>query len=602
MKLINLISGYERISDTDRASGKRRKKSRFFTRRISGSIASYSENSVTGKINRASKVLFNITSFTRSRYYGAFLLAFGVLTMLLSSGVNLIFVSFPGNTTDFIIGIAASALSLPFFMLDGPMIMAIERNKLLSEAVFDFFCIKRPVKGKSEHGMPLIFCLALGITLAVVGFFTSVPAVVLAFGGAAFAYLSFVSSEFSLFACILILPSVSMLGIQSYITCFAAGIMLLSYLRKVIYGKRSYNFEQYDLIIGLIITAVLISGIFVGGRESLNFALIVICSTSVYFTTGNLITNPRLLDSITKAFVYSSLVPSVTAIVQFAVLWSRNGFVEALNTGVTGTFATSASFACFLIFPICFAFMRARHKGSAPSLLVGLISSLAMLVCGDLFALASLLIALAVHGLIRARKRAVVPVFIFLALPYLAVLFPENSILNFIVGESLSEIHEIWVASWAFIRENILLGVGLSPKTFSEVIGALIPSAPGDAKNMFVDMAVKAGLPTAGLFALLLLSRIFHRISYNRYLGESSVGLQSSGASLAVIAFVVFGTFNQMFIDMSLYYIFFSAFAIGSATLRIACEEHDDRIAYFRDASQSHSAAVDVDLNAFMQH
>ncbi len=599
LKLINLLSGYENVSSPGKKTAPDGGKRRYFTRRMSGNLSYHAEN---GGSARASRNIFNITAHTASRAYGALILSFAVLTMLLSSGIDFLIVALPGDRRDFIIGLGAAVLSLPFFFFEGPVITAVERHKILSEIVFDFFCIKRPTKGKDERGIPLVVCIAIGVILAVAGFFTSAYIVALSAVGVAFAYLSFVSPEFSLFSCILALPAISMLSIHNYIACFVAAVMLLSYLRKVAFGKRNYNFEQYDLIIGLMMLCVLISGIFVGGASSFEFCLVIIGSTSVYFTTGNIITNPRLLDCMTRAFIYSSVLPALTAVVQFALLWSRIGFAEAFDMGVAATFISADSFACFLIVPVCFAFMYARQKRSLHCFLIGALDCLALFMCGNFFAPIAILTAFIVYVLIKAKKSRLVPAFLILALPYVVALLPITDTLSFIIGDNIAETLKVWGASLSLVGKNLLLGVGLSPEAFSAAFSTVSKIQSIDARNLFIDMAARSGILTVVFFSALLVSRLFHRAAYGRYLAESTVADISAVSSVTVIAFIIFGSFNQMFTDISLYYIFFSAFAVGSATLRIACAEHDDRASYFRDASQSHSAAVDVDLNGFMQN
>ncbi len=597
MKLINLITGYEKVGNVPDGEKKKSASRRFFKRRLSGSIST-----ADGNFTRLSRKLFSITSYTNARSYGAFILSFAVITMLLSSGANFVFIKLPGDTRSFIIGVCALVLSLSFFFFDGTVASALERHKHLGELVFEFFCIKRPVKSEDTVGIPIIVCIALGIVLAVLGFFTSTYIVALVIVGVVFAYLSFVSPEFSLFSCILALPTVSLLGIHDYIACFVAAVMLLSFARKVIFGKRTYNFEQYDIILALMMLFVLISGILVGGAASFKFALVIIASTSVYFTTGNLITNPRLLDCMIKSFIFSSLIPCIVGCVQFSVMWAREGFLSTVTTGISATFGASDSFSCFLIMPICFAFMYARQRRSVFYSFIFLLNCAVLLMCGNFFAPIAILLAVLAYSFIKNHKLAIIPVLILVVLPYLLTLFEIPEQLSVIIGDDIVQTVKIWEGSWQLLKDNWLIGIGLGSEAFSDVLSLAISFNSPDARNVFLDMAVKSGVVTAALFALLLTVRLAHRASYRRFLGESSVASVSATSAITITAFIIFGTFTQMFTEITLYYIFFSAFAMGSATLRIACEEHDDRLAYLRDARQSYSAAVDVDLNGFVQH
>ena len=599
LKLINLISGYERVDGLDTPMANRSSK-RFFKRKLSGSISSHAEGSSAGRLVRFSYNVFNIASYTSSRAYGAFLLAFAILTMLLNSGANFLFVDLPSDTASLVIGAAAAVISIPFFFLEGPLAPALERHKLTEELFFEFFSIKRPSKSAEAHGIPLIVCLAAGILFAVLGFFISVYTVLFIIVGVLFAYLAFVSPEFSLFSCILILPSVSAFPIHDYIASFVAFIMFLSYIRKAAFGKRSYNFEQYDILICLMMLFIILSGIFVGGASSFQLGVVIFTSTFVYFATGNLITNPRLVDCMVKSLVLSSVVPCVTGTVQFIIQAFDLGLAAALKTGVSATFTSPGAFAAFLIVPTCFSFMFAREKHSAAYAVIFVFNCLLLIMSGNFVAPIALVIAVASYALMRSHRLGFIPMLLLIALPYiaafLATVLPISDALSLIISGSFEDMLAVFGVSLDMLKESPLFGVGISPEVFSEAISGALHIGVTDSGNLFLDIAVKSGAVTVILFILLLLVRLRHRIFYRRFLEESSVGSLSATASITVIALVVFGSFNAVFAEISLYYIFFSVFAIGSATLRIACDEHDDRVAYFRDARRTYSAAVDLDL------
>lgn len=596
LKLKNLISGYERVGDGIDSSDGKIGKRRFFKRKLSGSAMSRSSLGGAGRLARVSDKMFAITSYTSSRAYGAFLLTFAVLTMLLNSGANLFVIKLDSDKLSLLIGAISAVLSIPFFFLEGPLSPALERHRLSEQLFFEFFCIKRPSKADATGGgIPTSVLIAAGVLFAVLGYFTTAPIALLLIIGAVFAYLSFISPEFSLFSCILILPSISMLDLHNYVAPFVAVIMLLSYLRKVAIGKRIYNFEQYDALISLMMLCVIASGIFVGGRSSFNLALVIFGSTFVYFATGNLITNPRLVNSMVNALVFSSVLPCAVGAVQFAVSAVRIGIVDTLKMGVSATFNTPDAFAAYLTVPICFSLMFASHKRSAVYVAALLLNCAVMIMTGNFIAPIALILAIFAFVAMRGGRRAIPLALLLMLLPYalvpLGIALPVDRAVSFIIGDSLSQTLAVWSESVELFIDNALLGVGISHEAFSSLI-----SGEPDARNFFLDIAVKSGAPTLLIFAVILLVRLKHRAIYRRYLQESSVGALSATASISAMALVIFGAFNAVFSEISLYYVFFSVFAIGSATLRIACDEHDDRIAYFADARRTYSAAVDLDL------
>ena len=57
---------------------------------------------------------------------------------------------------------------------------------------------------------------------------------------------------------------------------------------------------------------------------------------------------------------------------------------------------------------------------------------------------------------------------------------------------------------------------------------------------------------------------------------------------------VIFGAFTYIFSDITMYYLFWCMFGIGSAALRVSKQEYDDRAGYFSDGSGSDAASVDI--------
>jgi hypothetical protein len=47
---------------------------------------------------------------------------------------------------------------------------------------------------------------------------------------------------------------------------------------------------------------------------------------------------------------------------------------------------------------------------------------------------------------------------------------------------------------------------------------------------------------------------------------------------------------------MTMYYLFWCIFGLGSAALRVAKSEFDDRIAYFSDGSTEDASSIDISI------
>ena len=88
----------------------------------------------------------------------------------------------------------------------------------------------------------------------------------------------------------------------------AVVICAISFLRKVLYGKRAIYIEQYDIVIGIMLLFVLISGVFVKGIESFSGSVRMIIFALGYILAGSIITNRRLADRTVISVIMSGVI------------------------------------------------------------------------------------------------------------------------------------------------------------------------------------------------------------------------------------------------------------------------------------------------------
>ena len=98
-------------------------------------------------------------------------------------------------------------------------------------------------------------------------------------------------------------------------------------------------------------------------------------------------------------------------------------------------------------------------------------------------------------------------------------------------------------------------------------------------------------------FVVILLVRLRHRAAYYKYTKTSQVSTLSPMFSVTIFALLVLGATNYIWSDVSTAYLFWSVLGLGSATLRVAKQEHDDRVLYFDGARSATSAMVELDLD-----
>ena len=99
-----------------------------------------------------------------------------------------------------------------------------------------------------------------------------------------------------------------------------------------------------------------------------------------------------------------------------------------------------------------------------------------------------------------------------------------------------------------------------------------------------------------GSFLLIYIIRVRHRGIYQPYVKNSRVSKISSYTTVITVMLMAYGTFNYIWADMTMYYLFWCVFGLGSAVLRVAKSEFDDRVAYFSDGSAEDSSSIDISI------
>ena len=103
------------------------------------------------------------------------------------------------------------------------------------------------------------------------------------------------------------------------------------------------------------------------------------------------------------------------------------------------------------------------------------------------------------------------------------------------------------------------------------------------------------------MFALICLlfmivTRLKHRSIQYLYVRNSQIGLMSHLSGVCLFSLLAFGMVNYIWSESSAYYLFWCIFGIGSATLRVAKKDYDDKVVYYEESSDFDSSVIDVEI------
>lgn len=594
LNIIELLSGY---TNNDRnQSGKK-----FCVAAITGSANRTSITRVGKYVARFFERFTKIVSYTPARTYGAILCVFGALSLALHFLKEYLGMYEEMPLSTLIISSLFAILSIPFIASEKPLSTALQNNPITDYIFFEFFCIRRMHKYGTEKGIAPAYGVVIGIVLALIG--ALVPMWIAALGVAAMVYLflTFLSPEFSFFSMFIIMPYLSF-DTDGIFLAILVFVTLISYARKVASGKRVFYFEQYDFGLFVMLFCILVSGIFVKGVESFVSSIVMILLGMGYVLASSLVTNRRLADCLINAVIISSVPVSIIAIVESAIEISAGGF--ASFTGATATFDKPYTLAIFTLVTLSFSlyFVDVRHSRAA-KVLYAFISALnfaALFFTMSFWAFAALIIGW-LASLAQKIRHGSGLILLFLSVFAYGLLFLPKEYLDILCANEtlgmlgLSDSIERWRTAIAMLNDNLVLGVGIGADSFLAEIAKYSPtfSYPNSA-NFLLELACEAGVLSLCVFILIYLIRVRHRGIYQPYVKNSQVRKVSDYTTLTTVMLMAYGVFNYIWADMTMYYLFWCVFGLGSASLRVAKGEFDESAAYFRDGSTDDASSIDI--------
>lgn len=576
----------------------RNTKEKFFTREISGSVTQRLKQINSTRLFKFTHAISDLLTHISTRIYGIALLCFGI------GGALIYFLNLAkdGSVVTPIIGLLLACLSIPLLLIEKPLPIFMQEFKPTDYIFFEFFCMKRQSEMEGEKKFPVVLAIIIGLIPAALSIIAPFWQIALIIGVLICVYIGLDSPEFIFLSSLLALPFIRMLPRAELVFALALIIALLAFIRKVIYGRRVFFIERYDIIIGLIMLLILISGIFVKGVDSFAEAIKMIIFSVGYMLAGNIITNRRLAELSAGSLIFSGALASIVSIVQF--------FTIIYRTGINPTIADLA--------PII-----SRQDGVAALLMVSTILSVgmirqsvtfwrwtlfvssictisALIISGEFFVITALIFSALAYGVIKSNRIPGIILPVLLAVSMVGLLLPV-SVLEVIFKYSPSilsarSLFDLWENSVILLANHPLIGIGVGKGSFADGMATIGVYGYPDSSNLFIEMGLKAGLLVPILFIMLLITRMSHRSMHYLYVRNSQIARMSNLSGACLFGLLAFGMLNYLWSDMSTYYLFWCLFGIGSACLRVAKRDYDDRVIYYEESSALDSSVIDIEI------
>lgn len=570
---------------------------KFFTRQFSGSVTKQLKRILSKRLFRMASALSHLFSHASARVYGSAILAFGVV------GALMYFIRFAADMTIVtpILGIVLALLSVPLLLADKPLPVFLSDFYLTDYIFYDIFCMKKHTTDTLAP-FPIPAAVFIGFACALVSVFIPFWQVALIIGVLICIYVGFESPEFVFLASLFALPFVRFIPYGEVWLAAAAILALVSFLVKVLYGKRVIYIEQYDIFLGVMLLFLLISGIFLKGEASFSGSLRMIILSIGYLLAGNIITNRRLAERSVNAVVVSGAFAALVSFTQLIATAVKYGD-SISNEALSFILARQDGMAVFFIAAILLAVGMIRQSGGAAkaaficsTVLIGL----ALIISGEVFAILVALLGIPAYFIIKNNSSPAIFLPLMLLLPLVVLLLP-NSFLDFIFENSPSVISAenlfaLWDKSLGVLANNLLVGIGIGSESFAEEMAALGIFGHPDSSNLFIELGLEAGIFALISFFCIVITRLKHRSIQYLYLRNSQIEHLSCISGACIFSLLAFGMVNYIWSEPSAYYFFWCLFGIGSATLRVAKKDYDDRVVYYEESSAFDSSVIDIEI------
>jgi hypothetical protein len=573
----------------------------------------FSVVAVTGSANRVTLTKFGkraarfferftkLVSYTPARTYGAMLCVFGALSLALNFLKEYIGAREEMSLETLLFCTAFALISIPFMVSDKPLSIALQNNSVTDFIFFEFFCIRRMHKYATQKGIPPVFGVIIGAALAMLGALLPMKLASLCVAAMVYLFLTFLSPEFSFFSMFIIMPYLSF-DTHGVFLAIMVAVTLISYVRKVISGKRVFYFEQYDLLLFVMLFCILISGIFVKGVESFISSIVMILLGMGYVLASSLVTNRRLADCLIHSVIISSVPVSFIAVIESVRTIVKHGLSSL--TGASATFDSPKTLAIFLLVALTFSmyFIDVHHKGYKRLFyaLIFIVNFAALLSTLSFWAIVVVIIGWFVYLMQKTRHGSGLFMLLFALFAYAILFLPKeyidvlsrNEILDLL---GFSDAIGRWQISMSMLRDNFALGVGIGSDSFiKEIHNYVSDFAYPNSGNFLLELACEAGVISLCAFLLIYFVRVRHRGIYHPYVKNSGVRKISIYTNVITVMLMMYGVFNYIWADMTMYYLFWCVFGLGSATLRVAKNEFDEDAVYFRDGSTTDASSIDI--------
>lgn len=553
--------------------------------------------------------------YTETRVYGILFGTFGLYTILVFLIRHFAQWARDGEKSTLITGIILTVCSLPLLFFSRPIYVTLQESRVFSAFFYRLIGLPQyPYVQKKRLTVNPTVAFLLGSLLGIAGFFLHPLYLVGALLAVAIFLLLLFSPEVCLYTALALCP---LFFVFEHPTLLLAAVILtgsVSYLFKVLLGKRTFSFRPLDLSVLLIGLMYMLSALFTrGGSASAYEAVLYAVLLLGYFLAANLLNTPAAISRAVTALIVGGTVTALLGLYQqFAgqavAAWLDLAAYDYIAGRITVAFGNPNVLATYLVLLFPFVTAGLLRRGSfgarVGSFLLFALFMGAIILTWSRGAWIGVFLSLAIF--LFSYNPATLYIWIptaaggLLALHHFGSSVTQrlSSILSPAGDSSISYRLSTWRGALSMAGDHLLGGIGVGEKAFHAVYPyyALsgIEGAP-HAHSLALQYLCEFGI--IGCLLLLLFVALFFQcvISHQREETNDPLRLYSLAASGGVLAVLIFGLTDHVFYNARIFFLFFAVAGIAAALSRVGRLERERSTPLSDTGAEAY--AVDIALD-----
>lgn len=564
-------------------------------------------------------LLRRIVEFLRSSrlsFYGAYFVSFGIysLVVLLTSSITQNGGApapeiFAGQ--HFWSALVITLASLPLLFSNRSLVSlageSVTLRALLEEGAGiteEKFEETKTVRNRHSY----FFAVILGILTAGATYFASPLKILVVIAFICIFCLILMFPEMGVVSTIFIAPFLGVLSRPSLVLGIFVAITVLSYLIKVMVGKRTVAFRFLDIFVLLFAILMFFGGVVTsGGAASFKSAVIYTLLMMMYFLVVNLMNTKAWLERCVFAIAIPSGIIAALGIVSYTATTMPSKWIDAqmfadIGNRAVSTFGNPNMLATYLVLtaPFIWSYLKKRNISSSGRV-IAIIGSVVSAACTVLTwsrgGWLGLIAAAIVYALVNYRYTLKYFLIGAVSSPVWIGLLPSNITSRFASIGNLADSSTYyrlftWKGSLRMLADHFASGIGVGQSAFSQIyplyayVGNEITA---HSHNLYLEIAVELGIMGLLVFLAVIFmtaQRGFGCIKYNSADRTAISGV--SAAMAGVFGVLVHGMFDYVWYNYRVFFMIWVMIGVLCAFANVYPKKsYDNTVHYDMDKEAS---------------